>query len=167
MSACIIPVAPNFQDPPSVPDTVPYLSGFVPTSAEIITFLPPSMPFSANVTDQNVGATLHYHWATDYPPFTGVTTFTDQAEISPSLDGTPTLVTELVTCKLVNNVSGTHRLLLMVADREFKDSSQTGLTTDNQLDSLIDPAGTGHVVRANWIVVMSCPVTSASSMSSP
>ena len=170
MSACIIPVAPNFQDPPSVPDTVPYLSGFVPTSVEIITFVPPSMPFSAIVTDQNVNARLRYRWAIDYPPFVaGVTAFTDQMEISPSLDGQPIKkqVTEPVTCDLVMNVSGTHRVELIVADRDFKDSSTPGLTTDNQLDSIIDPAGTGHVVRGAWTVVMSCPVTTTSSASSP
>ena len=53
MSACIIPVAPSFQDPPSTPDSPPYLSNFSPKNFnDIVTVpVPAGQVFSATVSD--------------------------------------------------------------------------------------------------------------------
>ncbi len=78
------------------------------------------------VTDPTSATTLYYRWALDYPPFTtGIRRSPTRQRSRPSLDGQPIhkLVTELVSAICVNNVSGTHRLELIVADRGFKDSS--------------------------------------------
>jgi hypothetical protein len=171
MSACIIPVAPNFQDPPSVPNSPPYVTPIAPTVGEIATFTFPSLTFTATVTDLNVNTPIFYRWLGDYPPnVEGVTWRVDNpAQISPRLDGLPISqsLSQDLTCGLVHNVSGTHRVELVVADRQFQDSSMAGLTSDNQYDSLIDPTNTGHIVRTPWIVSMSCPASTTSSPSSP
>jgi hypothetical protein len=169
MSACIIPAAPNFQDPPSVPDSPPYLSGFQPNNpGEIVTILPeapgkdPQMQFSANVTDIDLGDTLYFQWVLDYPPFqNGVTNLGNQGKITPRLDGQAinTSLPELITCNFVGRPSDcTHQLELIVADRPFSTSPQ--LNTDNVLDSIDDPDG--FVVRANWTIAISCSAIASS-----
>jgi hypothetical protein len=167
MSACIIPVAPNFQDPPSTPDSPPYLSNFQPNAGSIVTVpVPDGLVFSANVTDPDLGDTLQVRWAVDYPPYTIGNTVDDQAPILPSANGQPinSLVSENVNCVFVNgstpSTEGTHRLELIVANRKFSDPSTQ--PPDQALDS-IDEAG--FVVRASWTFVISCPALMASTSS--
>jgi hypothetical protein len=171
MSACIIPVAPNFQDPPTVPNSPPYLTSITPTYNEVVTFSPPSTTFSATVQDLNLNATIFYRWLGDYPPNTPGVTWSNlnPTPISPRLDGLPIsqLLSQDLTCDLVHAVSGTHQIELVVADREFVDSSTAGLTPSNQYDTLKDPDGTGHIIKIAWTVSMSCPASTTSSTSSP
>jgi hypothetical protein len=170
MSACIIPVAPNFQDPPSVPDSGPFLSGFSPKSfGELVTVpVPGGQVFSANVTDQNVIATLFVRWAVDYPPLTdGVTYSQDQAPIQPSSDRQvkTTTITQLIDCSWIRQpVTSTHQVELIVADSDFVDSSTFGLPADRKLDTTRDP--NGLVAYALWPIVISCPASTTSNTSS-
>jgi hypothetical protein len=168
MSACIIPVAPNFQDPPSTPDSPPYLSNFQPSDNAIVTVpVPDGLVFSANVTDPDLGDTLQVRWAVDYPPYAIGNTVDDQTPISPSANGQPinAPVTEKVNCVFVNSstpsTEGTHRLELIVADRTFSDPSTQ--RPDQALESIDDK--TGFVVRASWTFVISCPALMASTSS--
>jgi hypothetical protein len=173
MSACIIPVAPNFQDPPSVPDAPPYLSNFQANSqatnvGEIVT-IPGAgqVTFSANVTDNDVGHPLRYLWTLDYPPFkNGVTKLLNQGDVTPPLDGQPIKMqlTQIVDCNFIGRPSeGAHQLELIVADRDF--SKAPDLTADNVLDSIDDP--TGFVVRASWTIVASCSAIASSTSGAP
>jgi len=163
MSACIIPVAPNFQDPPSVPDSPPYVSSVMPTYGEVASF-PATSTFQVVVTDLNLNATIFYRWVVDYPPFVaGVTWFNPDLDgtTRPRLDGTTireTLTWDL-TCKMVNFVSGTHQVELIVADGPFRNSM--GLSADVELDTTVDPMR--HVVPIAWTVNMSCPAGTTSS----
>ena len=169
MSACIIPVAPDFQDPPSAPNAPPYLSNFQansqPTNVGEIVTIPGAgqVTFSANVTDID-GDPLYYLWVLDYPPFkgNGVTKLGNQGTV-PRLDGQPITnmsLTQLVDCNFVGRPSeGAHQLELIVADRRF--STASDLTADNILDSL--PEGSdGFVVRASWTIVASCSALASS-----
>jgi hypothetical protein len=167
MSACIIPVAPNFQDPPSTPDSPPYLYNPQPNNfGEIVTVpVKNAKPFSANVRDPNVEDTLSYLWVVDYPPFiTGVTLSGNQGSIYPLPNGQPIdmQLPQLITCPFLNTVvapsDGKHQLELIVANRQF--SPPDGLSPDNVLDSIDDP--TGFVVRASWTFVISCPALTSS-----
>jgi hypothetical protein len=167
MSACIIPVAPNFQDPPSVPDSPPYVSNIVPTYGEVATFQLPTTTFSAVVNDMNLNASIFYRWVGDYPPNVPGVTWSqlNYPEIKPSLDGLPLkqLLPFDLTCDLVNSVSGTHRVELILADGQFQDTM--GLPADSQFDTLLDP--NDHIVKITWTVSMSCPASTTSSTSSP
>ena len=169
MSACVIPVAPNFQDPPSAPNAPPSILNPSPIRNSVVTVpVPAGLTFSANVTDQNVGDFLYYRWAVDYPPFTSSTRQVPYQKISPRSDGEPINqpVSLQVDCILINSTpssDGKHRLELIVADRLF--STSPALTADNLLDSIDDP--TGFVVPATWTVVISCPATAAPPPGSP
>jgi len=173
MSACIIPVTPNFQDPPSVPASPPYLFNFEPQNfGGVVTVpVPAGKTFSANVSDEDLSAELHVRWVVDYPPFVdGVTYFPGQTTtISRSANGQTInqVITQAIDCSWITQpLTSTHQLELIVADRELLESSTFGLMADNKLDST-DPKNPGHVVRAFWNISISCPATTTSSSSSP
>ncbi len=172
MSACIIPVAPNFQDPPSVPTSgPPSLSGFSPKNfGELVTVpVPAGQLFSANVTDLDPKATLRIRWIVDYPPYSDATKLVEQSPISPGADGQT--INQLITtgtpvdCSWINQpLTSSHQLELVVADSDFLDSSNPNLPADRKLDSARDPNG---VAYAFWPIVISCPASATSNTSSP
>jgi len=172
MSACIIPVAPDFQDPPSVPTSGPTLSGFSPGNfGELVTVpVPQGLLFSANVTDLDPRATLRIRWLVDYPPDSDATTLVELGSITPSADGL-TIKQQAITTQtpvdcgwIKQPLTSTHQLELVVADSDFLDSSNSNLPADKKLDSARDPTG---VAYAFWNIVISCPASTTSDTSSP
>ncbi len=132
MSACIIPVAPNFQDPPNQPDSVPYLQVLSGTPAfnSIYPLTGPSTTFFVNVTDPDPGATLYYEWVFDYPQSalgTPQLANANNAGLSP-----PARLFQDVSCqRVVATQSTTHQLELFVANGPFDDGAPAfGTPTD-------------------------------------
>jgi hypothetical protein len=173
MSACIIPVAPNFQDPPSVPDPGPYLTGYTPANGEIVAYTPPATTFKAIVTDQNVNTSLYVRWMFDYPPATATTQILpflpgQMEEIKPGPDGQPIKqeLSQEIRCDQLQYPNGLHQVELIVADLGFKDSSMVD-PADTRFDTLMDSDRTGHIQYANWTIVMSCMAPTATGTSSP
>ncbi len=162
MSACIIPVAPNFQDPPSPPDSPPYFSGFSPMPGPVVTVPDPDgqgQVFSASVTDQDVNATIFARWIIDYPPYGSNTRYADIGPFTPPTDGVPIghPVSQAVTCGLLNSTmappNGIHLFEFVVADRPLSNDLQNLEATND---------GTGIPVLANWTFVISCQAGSTS-----
>jgi hypothetical protein len=159
MSACIVPVAPDFQDPPSDPESAPVFSTTTPAMATLVTVLalPNQQTFSAPVSDTQLGVALNYRWALDYPPFSSDVTRAEQvAQILPPSDGQPITnypIPFTLDCTIAPaSSSSTHKLILIVADRPFVFNPDP----NHYLDTIADP--TGHVVYGFWPVVMNCPV---------
>lgn len=71
-AGCVLPVAPEFQNPPNAPNFYPYVWNTEPVHESTVT-LPgvggPDFPFVAVVGDQNLSDTLYVRWVSDYPPF--------------------------------------------------------------------------------------------------
>lgn len=160
MSACIIPVAPEFQDPPPNPTAPPYLTNPSQPFGGLVTVptLPPpaigQAMFTVEVMDSQMGVTLYYRWALDYPPFTGFTRTPGlEPPIQPPSTGGPidSPVSYNLDCSLNPDpgAGSQHTFVLIVADRPF-------LNAAGDLTALDDAAGTGHVVTAFWNVNMSC-----------
>ena len=113
MSACIIPVAPDFQDPPSPPDSqqYPYLSDFMPQEGSLNSVADPinaGSMLSANVSDQTIGITLYVRWAINSPPTPGAppTQVIFDSTIPPPLNGQPIdhhNVSETVRCNRITS----------------------------------------------------------------
>ncbi|HZL16810.1 MAG TPA: hypothetical protein VFG23_03585 [Polyangia bacterium] len=152
MSACIIPVAPEFQDPTASPNYAPYVTSFSPDFDSIVTSQMPS--FSVTFTDPNVGDDLHVRWLADYPSTTGnYRTLVEDFIYVHSADGQPQQPTDTrsVDCTVDNlamTSDGQHRIEAIIADREFAPPS------DGKLDG-VDPPGL--VARAAWILQITCP----------
>ncbi len=150
VSACVVPVAPSFQDPVGEPNVPPYIVSAGPPVGTFITST--TLIPQVTVTDQNVGDLLAYQWVIDYPPYKPDTHPLGIEHIQPSANGSQQQVTKALSqAPCLFNPDPTlavHQLAFILADREFLQSDIT------VLDAL--PMGSdGFVVRANW--TFSCP----------
>ncbi len=150
ISACVVPVAPNFQDPPGEPNVPPFIVSALPGFGLFVANA--SQDFQVTVTDQNVDDTLAYRWVIDYPPYSASTRPQAIAHIQPSATGSQqTVSVSLGSSPCALNPAPTlavHQLEFILADREFDQSNVM------VLDAL-PPSSDGFVVRANW--TFSCP----------
>jgi hypothetical protein len=167
MSACVVPVAPSFQDPPPTLEAPPYIVSSTPEIGSPVTVPPAgSVTFTAELTDVTPGATVYFIWALDYPPFDDVNTRSGGPTnpILPRVDGRPTDGTVQFTLNCLTIVpspsSGPeHTFSLLVADRAFSMiPGQFGQIMDN----------TGHrLPAAIWFVNMSCQAPGTSATGAP
>jgi hypothetical protein len=172
MSACIIPVAPNFQDPPSPPNSPPHLFNLMPHPGSVSSVADPinvGATFSGNVTDQTVGVTLQVRWALNFPPTPGAppTQVLTTIQIQPPQNGQAidqALMPETIKCNMISSstppADGRYALELIVAD--------SPLSNDPTLpaDQLLDPKANGSVVLADWTLIMNCPAIASSTSAS-
>jgi hypothetical protein len=147
MSACVVPVAPTFQDPIGEPNVPPFIVSATPPVGTIITST--TLVPQVTVTDQNVGDPLAYRWVIDYPPFNSNTHPLGIGHIPAPVDGVQQRVPVPLSqapCAFNPGV-GVHQLEFILADRGFDTSNSM------VLDALVD--SDGFVVYANW--TFSCP----------
>ena len=159
MSACIIPIAPEFQDPPSDPEGGPHLYNPQPQNFNSVVSVINANPqsFRASVMDADTGTvTIYYRWIFDYPPdVPGVTHIAVDGMLAPMMGPINVQIpSQLVDCQHVGAVMSEHRLELVVANQQF--SSSTDLNPTNDLDSIDDPTG---IDRGSWTIQIACPAT--------
>jgi hypothetical protein len=152
MSACIIPVAPNFQDPPTQPSSVPYLQVVSPTPiAGSIFFIQSSMApdFTVTVSDPDPTVTLWTQWVFDYPPHRSATRLANKRMIPAA---TPTQVDQPVTCNFIDATAqpadGKHQLELIVATSDFENPDPTN---PYDIQTTVDP--NAIVQSASWTII--------------
>ena len=152
MSACVVPVAPNFEDPIGEPNVPPYIVSATPDIGRFLPNTASTPDVQVTVTDQNVGDTLAYRWVIDYPPGNSDTHPAGSGSILPAADGSQQQVTKFLGMPpcLFNPTSAiaVHRLEFILADRPFDPSNPM------VLDALPQQSD-GFVVRANW--TFACP----------
>jgi hypothetical protein len=160
MSACVLPISPEFQDPPAAANFSPVILSATPDIGSIVTATSPSaVPmFQVFVSDPNLGDDLHVRWIADFPPFTPNTrVMLSDFPIPHRSDGKPIAdSSEVVPNCLVNNLAKIpqHQIMAVVADRLFDDSpTPMGATVD-----LTRVQGTeGRRVIATWTLNLDCP----------
>ncbi|MEP6653618.1 MAG: hypothetical protein ABJA82_09685 [Myxococcales bacterium] len=124
-------MAPDFENPPAVPNSYPYVwNTTFPVPESTVTFPTGSgEPFRVVVGDQNLGDTLYVRWVSDYPPFA----INVSKVLSEGANGTglaivptPKPTTELrpdilfsARCESFAPGMQQHRLVVIVADRPF------------------------------------------------
>jgi hypothetical protein len=156
MSACVLPIAPDFQDPLSSPNYSPFIISSSPPSGSIVTGMPTTTTtFRVTVSDPNVGDDLHVRWLADYPPISDANTrlLVSDLIISHSADGQPIVqdVSLDIGCRQqLSPQLMQHQVMVLIADREYE---AVRLDQDN-LTKLVDPAG--FVVSASWILSVEC-----------
>jgi len=150
ISACVLPIAPEFQDPPASPNYAPRIITTIPPQGSIVTgSASASTTFTATVTDPNLGdRMLHTRWLADFPP-QGPNTRTLTLNIDVSNLATGTDVTQTVSCQSLLAPVPEHPITVIVADRPFDD-------TKTDLTALADP--TGFTVQATWFLKLDCTV---------
>ncbi len=151
MSACVLPIAPEFQDPPASKNYAPVFLNVQPDIGSIVTVA--SLPFIATVTDPNVGDDLRARWIVDYPPYTSDTRTSSTMTATHTADGTPLLhdFRYAPDC-IVDNLAKIqrHQVMVVVADRDFATQAQGPI----DLTKLQDADG-GKVI-ATWTLDMEC-----------
>jgi hypothetical protein len=152
MSACVLPIAPEFQDPPSPLNGAPVFQFEDPPIGSVVT--KPS--FTVVVTDPNVTDDLYYRWIADFPPFTENTrTLLPVTKLQHSADGTPlsqdlTIQPDCINDNLAKLAS--HQVMLVVADRPFLPAQSM---PGQPVDFARVPAGAGVRVGV-WTLNMEC-----------
>jgi hypothetical protein len=153
MSACVLPIAPEFQDPPAAANFSPVIIDSMPPIGSIVG--PTSTPttFTISITDPNLGDDLHVRWIADFPPDTGNTRTLNNppTTVSHRTDGMPINadVSQTPSCN-INSLAKIpqHQIMAIVADRPFDDSPTADLTKLQGTD--------GHSVIATWILNLDC-----------
>lgn len=165
MSACIIPVAPDFQDPPSQPDSPPSLAN--PLVNLMLSYFGATISlqqgngdttFSASVSDPDPGTKLQIRWALDYPPYNPATTSVFEGGfISAPVPGQPiqnVSVSQTINCSSVRDFTkSTQRFVLIVADGKLAEPDP------NQPYGLVQVVTSGNAVSNDWEISVNCPVT--------
>jgi len=151
ISACVLPIAPEFQDPPASANYAPRIINTIPPQGSIVTgSITGISPFTATVTDPNLGDSLYVRWLADYPP-QGPNTRTLVPDTKMGNSPTGQDVAAAVSCTNVQLAPITeHQITVIVADRPFSTSP-----TDDKT-ALMDPVG--FTVQANWILKLDCTV---------
>ncbi|HEY7374097.1 MAG TPA: hypothetical protein VIF57_18190 [Polyangia bacterium] len=141
MSACIIPVGPEFQDPPGAPNSSPEILDPDPLwGAEVTGMAPDGKTFKFAVTDPN-NEELYLRWIVDGRTVPG------PGMASPADFGTP--LTKQVTCTDVDVRLSRHAITAVVADRTFFEG-------DPDLYRIHDQ---GLSDKITWTLNLTCPVS--------
>jgi hypothetical protein len=154
MFACVIPVAPDFQDPLAAVNAPP---AFVSASPEfgMVVSGAPIFDFRTQVVDPNANDTLYARWVLDYPPLTAATfTHNDDPPYYPTGTGSVHFATpnyKLDCSSGFGTVTTPQRLAVYVADRPLQPNTAEN---SNRLD-LTEPGG--YVTSGSWTVVFQCP----------
>lgn len=139
MSACIIPAGPEFQDPPGIQNSPPFV--FAVSPLEGFNVVDPAPTFSVRVSDLNLGDDLWIMWIFEYPN-TPSETRPQKPELikhsnpeSPIRDAAPFSP----TCGYINNHVSSHQVMAAISDREFipTDDNAALLTTKSDKMPLV------------------------------
>jgi hypothetical protein len=145
LPACVIPLAPDFQDPPATQNLPPQIVSETPAAGSIT----PTPAFSVTVADPN-GDVVYLHWLSDFPPYVpGVSAllFAKQTSVSTvDANGRPIdvpLKPEMFDCDQLSSGIAQHRITVIVSDRDFTGPADV-------------PPGAG-TDSVSWGLVLQCP----------
>jgi hypothetical protein len=149
-SACVVPVGPEFQDPPG--NTAPYLASSNPVEGSVLLDVSPMI--EVVLGDANHNDTLMGRWFIDYPPFDAAVTRMVQEFRLPGTGkderGKVRFAPNCIDGQIAPGMVS-HRVTLSVADRPFLPEEQS--PPDLRFDSV---AAEGFVLRATWILNLTC-----------
>jgi hypothetical protein len=123
MSACVLPIAPEFQDPPASENYAPVFLNTDPPAGSVVSATPSTVPmFNLLIQDPNVNDDLEVRWIVDYPPITAATSVMVTIPVPHTTTGQlPEVPPFQPNCVLHHIGPGkTHQLYVVVADRKFE-----------------------------------------------
>jgi hypothetical protein len=155
MSACILPLAPEFQDPPAAQNYPPVIVDSDPPIGEVVT----TTTFSVIVRELNLGDDLYVRWVADYPPYAADKTRTlndpntkvpHPVDMATDFD-LPSVTVDCVLNELNPQIT-MHQIMVIVADRPFV---STDAQPAGQIDlALVTPPG--FAVKGSWTLNLGC-----------
>jgi hypothetical protein len=153
MFACVIPVAPDFQDPLAAANSPPAIvdENFLFYGVYSV---PPSLTFRISIVDPNVNDTLYVLWVLDYPPFRSATTaYPDDPKLPPGTGASHfEMASHTLDCSSgFGAVTTPQQFSVYVSDRPL----QMNTAQNNGRLDLTAPGG--YVTSGSWTVVFQCP----------
>jgi hypothetical protein len=151
MSACALPIGPDFQDPLASPNYAPFIESSTPPLGQILMrTATDTTTFRVTVSDPNVGDLLYVRWIVEGPPpMSSARVVLDTAPFS-STDGMPLHAQSSleIGCQLLASGLTLHPVTVIVADRKFD-------LTSLDLTKLQKPEGLTS--QGNWTLNQECP----------
>jgi hypothetical protein len=154
MSACILPLAPDWQPPPEQENHPPVFVGTNPSAWTIVT--PPigsELEFSVTLADDNEQDDLYLRVIADYPPYNPDFTRLQQHEIPAPInrkERDPKTFSVGCFSLLLHPDLQQHRILVAVSDRPFR--SDPGVPPGD-LEAISAGA---HLVKVGWLLNLEC-----------
>jgi hypothetical protein len=161
-SGCVVPVAPEFQNPSAAPNYGPY---FVDTDPFAETQAIAGQDFTVRVADPNPGDVLYVRWASDYPPFvqTRSKLLVDGATLAATGGPRPTHYATRdsngVDCRDFTQFppGADHKLVVIVSDRPFVPPAEVSTNRVDRYNAVQGDANfTFPPLMAAW-TVQQCP----------
>jgi hypothetical protein len=154
MSACVIPIGPQFDDPED--NFPPFVVSSEPGVGEIFTQDETVRFISVTLGDNNVGDRLYARWLLDYPstdPDGGKLLLV--GDVPPDGDKVARRPIHFAPTCPPSGMGGTaqHRLVLSVSDRRFLDRENGDSVSPNAPRDSFSPGA--NRMRAVWI--LNCP----------
>jgi hypothetical protein len=122
MSSCVLPIAPEFQDPLAAENYAPFFVDTNPLAGSIVTASPTVPTFTVVVSDPNVGDDLQVRWIADFPPLSDNTSVMETVPVPHSADSKVDFheVSIQPNCALHHLARiPSHQIYVVVADRPF------------------------------------------------
>jgi hypothetical protein len=144
LPACVIPLGPDFTDPPAAQNLPPHIVSANPDQGMLVTV---PTTFRVWVTDPNPGDTLYDRWYADFPPLQANTRpiVGDFPTVQPRADGavqTFQLQAEIDCNSLLAPGIDQHTVTVVISDL-----AAPGPTT---------PFDGNHEVVATWSLLLQC-----------
>jgi hypothetical protein len=152
LSACVIPIGPQFQDPPAAQNFAPTITDSNPVNGAIVQ----TKTFRVTFFDPNLSDDLHVRWIADYPSYGP----NSRLLMAPDFLASPTATTaqKLDTSITIDCIASNlalmltqHQIMVIIADRPFLMGDN--LPLDRKLTALPDDAGR---VEAHWTLNLEC-----------
>jgi hypothetical protein len=156
MSACVLPIAPEFQDPPASENYAPVFLNTDPPAGSIVSATPTTVPmFNLLIQDPNINDDLEVRWIVDYPPLGAASSVMETIPVPHTATGLPTDVRPFQPDCVLHHIGPgkTHQLYVVVADRKFEPPQLPGVPID--LERLPKDAKSNS---RSWILNLDCSV---------
>jgi hypothetical protein len=147
--ACVVPLGPDFQNPPAAENSPPLLLSESPLFGSETT----TSTFRVTVTDPNGGDDLYIRWVSDYPPISAMSRalFAPVTIIPHRADGvqqyTPIEMTVDCVRDFLPRGITRHQIQVLVGDADFAPESTELSLLKNQ----------SHAVYNSWVLDRQCP----------
>jgi hypothetical protein len=153
LSACVLPIAPEFEDPPAAQNFAPQIVDTVPINGSPVS----TTTFRVVFTDPNIADTLWVRWIADFPPHTTNSRLLIERQFPPSQTqtGVPLPQEDEFTVGCVTHSlakTAQHQIMAIVADRQFR-SPEEQIPLDRRLSAVPPDALTNE---AHWILNLDC-----------
>jgi hypothetical protein len=153
LSGCVLPLSPEFQDPPTQQNYAPDIVSASPLQGSVVS----TLTFEITVTDPNVSDTLWIRWIGEYPPVSSDSRLLAPDIAVPPFNGQAPFSSQSITIDCLSSPLAKlpqHPIMALVSDRPFlpRDS-------DAGLETLLigSSSPVAKTAEAHWVLNLTCP----------